>query len=169
MCRPIAHEAPVTTGFPPRAGRRMHDAQSFAHSIECELLGRVERRRLRRQGVDRRRGLSARLGLAQVAELLVDLRREFDVIASKGVTQNATAGPFTVTVSTSAGKSADLSLAITAPAVVTKGSTITYSIVVINNGPSAATNIGLLLLAGPDVSLVSTSPAPQLSFDGLWN
>jgi hypothetical protein len=93
----------------------------------------------------------------------------YSVIASNGVTPDATAGPFTVTVSTSAGKSADLNLAMTAPAVVTKGSTITYSIVVTNNGPSAATNIGLLLLAGPDLSLVSISPAPQLNFDGLWN
>jgi hypothetical protein len=92
----------------------------------------------------------------------------YTVIASNGVTPNATAGPFTVAVSTSANKSADLSLAMTAPAQVTRGSTITYSIVVTNNGTSAATNIGLLLLAGPDLSVVSISPAPKLNLDGLW-
>ena len=92
----------------------------------------------------------------------------YSVIASNGVTPNATVGPFSVAVSTATNKSADLSLAMTVPAQVTKGSTITYSIVVTNNGTSTATNIGLLLLAGPDLSVVSMSPAPQLNLDGLW-
>jgi uncharacterized repeat protein (TIGR01451 family) len=93
----------------------------------------------------------------------------YSVIASNGVTPNATAGPFTVTVSTSTSKSADLSVTITAPSQATKGSTITYSIVVTNNGPGTATNVGLLLLAGPDLSVVSVSPTSQLNLDGLWS
>ncbi len=93
----------------------------------------------------------------------------YSVVASNGVAPNATAGPFTVSVSTATNKSADLSLILTAPAQVTKGSTITYSIVVTNNGPATATNVGLLLLAGPDLSVVSVSPAPQLTLDGLWS
>jgi uncharacterized repeat protein (TIGR01451 family) len=92
----------------------------------------------------------------------------YSVVASNGVAPNATAGPFTVSVSTATKTSADLSLTMTAAAQVAKGSTITYSIVVTNNGPATATNVGLLLLAGPDLSVVSVSPAPQLSLDGLW-
>jgi uncharacterized repeat protein (TIGR01451 family) len=93
----------------------------------------------------------------------------YSVVASNGVAPNATAGPFTVSVSTATNKSADLSLTLTAAAQVTKGSTITYSIVVTNNGPATATNVGLLLLAGPELSIVSVSPAPQLNLDGLWS
>ena len=93
----------------------------------------------------------------------------YSVVASNGVAPNATAGPFTVSVSPPTNKTADLSLTLTAAAQVTKGSTITYSIVVTNNGPATATNVGLLLLAGPGLSIVSVSPAPQLNLDGLWS
>jgi uncharacterized repeat protein (TIGR01451 family) len=57
---------------------------------------------------------------------------------------------------------------LTAPAQASRGATITYSLVVTNNGPSTATNVALLLLAGPGLSFVSASPTPVVNVDGLW-
>jgi uncharacterized repeat protein (TIGR01451 family) len=93
----------------------------------------------------------------------------YSVVASNGVSPDATAGPFAVAVSAStSNKSADLSVSISAPANAAKGSTVTYSIVVSNTGPSTATNGALVLLAGPNASFVSASPNLFINIDGLW-
>jgi hypothetical protein len=64
--------------------------------------------------------------------------------------------------------SADLAITITAPAPVTKGATVTYTVVVTNNGPAAARNGALFFVTGPDVSLVSATPAPLIRASGVW-
>ncbi len=93
----------------------------------------------------------------------------YSVVASNGVAPNAVAGPFTVNVVSTGNGSADLSVAISAPVKATRGSTVTYTIVVTNHGPSSARNLDLLLLAGPGLSYVSASPAPLIAADGLWD
>jgi uncharacterized repeat protein (TIGR01451 family) len=92
----------------------------------------------------------------------------YAVVASNGVNPNATAGPFAVTVNSTSTRSADLSVTIGAPTTATKGSTVTYSIVVTNSGPAAAANGALVFLAGPNASFVSASPNPFINVDGLW-
>jgi uncharacterized protein DUF11/putative Ig domain-containing protein len=92
----------------------------------------------------------------------------FSVVASNGVGPDAVAGPFAVTVAAAANTSADLAIAISAPASATKGSTATYTIVVTNKGPAAAFNGALLLVAGPDASLVSATPQPLIRGAGFW-
>jgi uncharacterized repeat protein (TIGR01451 family) len=92
----------------------------------------------------------------------------YSVIASNGLSPDATAGPFTVTVTDATNTSADVAVTIAAPFRASKGSTITYSIVATNRGPSAAKNIALVVLAGPGASYVSGDPAPLIASDGLW-
>jgi hypothetical protein len=81
---------------------------------------------------------------------------------------NATAGPFAVTVSAPANPSADLSIAITGAASAVKGSIVTYTIVVTNKGPSTAVDGSVLLLAGPDATMVGATPPPFIAASGLW-
>ena len=92
----------------------------------------------------------------------------YTVVASNGVSPNASAGPFVVTVSSPTNKSADLAVALTGPTSATKGSTVTYSIRVTNSGPAAAMNGAIVLLVGPNASFVSASPTPFVNIDGLW-
>jgi hypothetical protein len=92
----------------------------------------------------------------------------FAVVASNGVTPSATAGPFVVSVSGQPIKSADLSIAIGGAAAAVKGSTVTYTIVVTNKGPSTAIDGSVLLLAGPDASMVGAIPPPFIAANGLW-
>jgi uncharacterized repeat protein (TIGR01451 family) len=92
----------------------------------------------------------------------------YSVSASNGVSPNASAGPFLVTVKSSSDKSADLAVSLIAPTSTTKGSTVTYTVVVTNNGPSAAVDGVLALAVGPDTSFVSAGPKPFISRDGFW-
>ncbi len=92
----------------------------------------------------------------------------YGVVASNGVSPNATAGPFTVTVATTTKTSADVAVTISGPATATKGSTVTYTVVLANNGPSSATNALVVVGVGPNASLVSATPNPQVNLPGLW-
>jgi uncharacterized repeat protein (TIGR01451 family) len=92
----------------------------------------------------------------------------YSVVASNGVSPNATTVAFTVTVSSSTKTSADIAVAISGPAAATKNSTVTYNVVVTNNGPSTAMNALVVVGIGPNVSLVSATPAPQASVFDLW-
>jgi Domain of unknown function DUF11/Putative Ig domain len=92
----------------------------------------------------------------------------YTVVASNGVMPNATAGPFVVVVSTQPKQSADVSIAISGPATAAKGSTVTYTLVVTNNGPSTAVDGSALLLVEPDASLVGATPPPFIGANGLW-
>ncbi|HEY2435221.1 MAG TPA: choice-of-anchor D domain-containing protein [Vicinamibacterales bacterium] len=92
----------------------------------------------------------------------------YSVIASNGVSPNAVAGPFTVTVAAASNAAADVAVSLTAPAKAAIGSTVAYSIVVTNNGPGIAKKVALVMLAGPGAWYVSSAPAPLLASEGLW-
>jgi uncharacterized repeat protein (TIGR01451 family) len=92
----------------------------------------------------------------------------YSVAAANGVSPNATAGPFTVTVSTTTKPSADVAVTISGPATATKGSTVTYTVVLSNNGPSSATNALVVVGVGPNTSFVSAVPNPQVNLPELW-
>ena len=59
-------------------------------------------------------------------------------------------------------------MTISGPATATKGSTVTYTVVLTNNGPSSATNALVVVGVGPNASLVSATPNPQVNLPGLW-
>ena len=90
------------------------------------------------------------------------------MVASNGASPSATAGPFTVAVGGSSGKTADLAIVVTGPATAARGSTATYTAVVSNNGPATALK-GLVLLAiGPGATAVSATPAGGAGAGGIW-
>ncbi|HEY2435076.1 MAG TPA: choice-of-anchor D domain-containing protein [Vicinamibacterales bacterium] len=92
----------------------------------------------------------------------------YSVVASNGVTPDAVVGPFAVTVTAAANKSADLSVTLSAPGATTKGSTFAYTVIVKNNGPAGASNALVALLAGPGTSLVSATPQPAIGTNDVW-
>jgi uncharacterized repeat protein (TIGR01451 family) len=92
----------------------------------------------------------------------------YSVVAANGVSPNATAGPFTVTVAATTKTSADVAVTISGPATATKASTVTYTVVLSNNGPSSATNALVVVGVGPNASFVSAVPNPQVNLPDLW-
>jgi uncharacterized repeat protein (TIGR01451 family) len=92
----------------------------------------------------------------------------YSVVASNGVSPSATAGPFVVTVTSTAPTTADLAVTLGAPGTAAKNSTITYSVVVKNNGPATASNGVVTLTAGPGAAIVGATPQFSLGGVDLW-
>ncbi len=92
----------------------------------------------------------------------------YSVVASNGVSPDATAGPFTVAVTAATGQTADLAIALSGPTTAAKGSTVTYTATVTNGGPAPAVKALVVLAAGPGAKVVGATPGGGEGAAGLW-
>ena len=92
----------------------------------------------------------------------------YSVVAANGVSPNATAGPFTVSVSAGAGHGADLAVVLTGPATAAVGSVVTYTARVTNGGPASAINALVLVAVAPRVSVVGAAPGGGHGAADFW-
>jgi uncharacterized repeat protein (TIGR01451 family) len=89
------------------------------------------------------------------------------IVATSGTTDNNSANDTSNTVDTTVQAQADLVITKSGPTTVTAGTDVTYTITLVNNGPSDAQNVSLTDVVPAGTTFVSATPVSGSNPDGF--